>query len=151
MIDALPTNDVDTRNSAISKGTAGLRFFPLWLGVGFLCVGLVIYLSLIPLRPIKAMDFPFHDKAAHLLAYGATMSWFGQIFRKRNAAFLIAASLVALGVIVEFLQGTTVYRTFEIYDMVANAAGILAGLLLSRTRFGTLLGTFERALKRSVR
>jgi glycopeptide antibiotics resistance protein len=47
-----------------------------------------------------------------------------------------AAGFVAMGIAIEFLQGMTSYRTFDVLDMAANAAGVLfvlaGALLLSR-------------------
>jgi len=47
-----------------------------------------------------------------------------------------AAGFIAMGIALEFLQGMTGYRTFDVLDMAANAAGVLfvlaGALLLSR-------------------
>ena len=120
-----------------------LRFSRLWTAFGVLLVCFVIYLSLAPTQSLP--DFPFSagDKVEHLLTYTAMMFWFGQIFRKRGASFLIAAGFVALGIALEYVQGSTGYRTFEYADMAANGIGVVSGLFLSRSRLGGLLSAFE--------
>lgn len=124
-----------------------LKYNRLWVSLGVLLVLLVIYLSLAPLRlPPVGARFPHLDKLAHFLAYGGTMLWFGQIFRTRSASSLIAAGLILLGVVLEFLQDATGYRTFDHFDMTANGIGAIAGLLLSWTRLGGFFALLERRL-----
>ena len=129
-----------------SRAAARLRFYPVWLSLGLLMVALIIYLSLAPLKPIKVVEFPFRDKVAHFVAYFATTFWLGQIFRKRSTSSAIALALTALGVILEFIQGTTDYRTIDVLDMAANAVGVAAGLFLAWTRLGNTLFVLENAL-----
>ena len=78
-----------------------------------------------------------------MAAYGCVMIWFGQLFRKKSASLFVASGLVLMGVILEFLQGETSYRTFEFMDMAASAAGVALGFLLTRTRLGSLFSTIE--------
>ena len=121
-----------------------LRYSALWTSLGFLLILFVIFLSLAPLRLPAAGTFPQSDKLAHFCAYGGMMFWFGQIFRARPASLLVAIGLILLGVILEFLQGATGYRTFDYLDMTANAIGAIVGLFLSWTRLGGMLALFER-------
>jgi hypothetical protein len=127
-----------------------LRLFRLWATLGMIQVGAVICLSLAPIPVVPVADFFGSDKITHCAAYGAMMLWFGQLTRKKTVLLLVASGLVALGVALEFLQRATGYRTFEVLDMAANTAGVIAGLLLSVTRLGGLLVIFESFLARYV-
>ncbi len=131
------------------REAARLQLLPFWIGIGLLMVGLDIYLSLIPIPPIKAMDFAFSDKVGHLFVYGVMAFWFGQIAGRRPVSLLIAFLLALLGVVLEFLQGATGYRTFQLSDMAANTVGAAAGLLLSWTRLGNFVLVLERVLRRT--
>jgi len=123
-----------------------LRFYRLWNILGAMLVSVVIFLSLAPTQSLPDLPFPYSDKVNHVLAYTAMMFWFGQIFRKRSASLLIASCLVAMGIVLEYIQGSTGYRTFEYADMAANGIGAVAGLFLSWTRLGGLLLVFEGLL-----
>jgi hypothetical protein len=123
-----------------------LRFSRLWTILGVLLVCFVIFLSLAPTQSLPDFSFSAGDKVGHLLAYAAMMFWFGQIFRKRRASLLLAAGFVALGIVLEYIQGSTGYRTFEYPDMAANGIGVVSGLFLSRSKLGELLSAFEGLL-----
>ncbi len=51
-----------------------------------------------------------------------------------------------MGVVLEFLQGLTDYRTFEIADMVANAMGAALGWGLAQTPLRNVLEWLERLI-----
>lgn len=60
------------------------------------------------------------------------------IYDQWRTRLAYAAGFVAMGIAMEFLQGMTGYRTFELLDMLANTIGVLfvlaAAMLLSRMR-----------------
>ena len=118
---------------------SGISSEPCWSPLSYFCLS--HRHNLFPDLP-----FPYSDKVNHLLAYAAMMFWFGQIFRKCSASLLIASGLVAMGIVLEYIQGSTGYRTFEYADMAANGIGAVAGLFLSWTRLGGLLLVFEGLL-----
>lgn len=120
-----------------------LRWRPLWLIIGWVLVGVVIWLSLAPRLPDLDMPIEYVDKAGHFLAYCTLMLWFAFLYL-RAAHIWIALALVLLGVGLEVAQDVSGYRMFEIADIVADAAGIAAGLLLARTPLGGMLERFER-------
>lgn len=123
---------------------ATLRYYRIWLAIGFGLVGLVIYLSLTP-RPIDAGqvgDVSF----GHFLAYLALMLWFAQLHRGWPAMLAVAAALVLMGVGLEYLQGLTSYRSFDPLDMRDNAIGVAVGLVIGSTRLGMALEWMERRL-----
>jgi VanZ family protein len=85
-------------------------------------VAAIVWLSLTPAPP--EVDIEDGDKLGHLAGYGATMFWFAQLYARR---VLCAGGFVAMGVGLEFVQGWLGYRSFELYDMLANTLGVLLG------------------------
>ena len=67
---------------------------------------------------------------------------FCQIYDQRRTRLAYAIGFIAMGVALEFLQGMTGYRTFEVLDMLANAVGVALGwsaalvLVALRARLG---------------
>ncbi len=126
-----------------------LRFSTYWTVLGLVYVAVVVYMSLAPAPPTDVLPFPQVDKAVHFSAYAFLMLWFGQIYHERPVALFIASGLVMLGILLEFLQGQSGYRTFEYTDITANTIGVASGFCIARTRFGGLLHAFEMFLVRS--
>ena len=123
-----------------------LNFRRTWLTGGWLLVGLVIYLSLTP-HPPEPLSFPNADKLEHAVAYGSLSLWFCQIYLSARSRTIALALLIGLGIALEFVQGWTGYRDFEVLDMVADSVGVLLGLLLALTPFGRLFVLIEAALR----
>ena len=119
------------------------RFRRIWLLVGCGMVAAVVVLSLIPVEVDLGED---SDKLAHFLAYGSLSLWFGMIFTGTSRQFGITVAIVALGVVLEFLQGLTGYRTFSIADMIANALGAALGWGLAQTPLKNGLAWIERRI-----
>ena len=106
-------------------------------------VAAVVVLSLIPLE----IDLQHNrDKLAHFAAYGGLSFWFGMLIEGRGRELRIAAAFAVLGVALEFLQGLTDYRTFEIADMIANATGAALGWGLAQTPLRNVLDWMERLI-----
>ena len=82
------------------------------------------------------VDFQQSDKVGHFLAYGSLMLWFCFLYAALSARIAYAAGFIAMGIGLEFIQGALGYRTFEVFDMVANTIGVLLGwaAALYRTR-----------------
>lgn len=120
-----------------------------WLAGGWLLVGSIVYLSLMPHPPeFFPPTFSNIDKLEHCLAYGAVALWFCQLYFSPRSRMVAMAVLVGLGIGLEYVQGWTGYRTFDVWDMAANSAGVLLGLLLMRTPLGRLFIAIEAALRR---
>ncbi|MGE5522504.1 MAG: VanZ family protein [Rhodospirillaceae bacterium] len=122
---------------------SGLR--AAWLVVAWLLVAVVIHLSVTP-RPLE-IPIDEGDKYGHMLAYGTVMLWFAQAYERR-ARWITVAGLVALGIALEFVQRWTGYRTFDPWDMAADAAGVVIGLALAPPRLPNVLRMTERLLDR---
>jgi len=110
----------------------------LWLGAWLLAVLVVCVASLTPPPP---MELPRHgDKVEHFLAYALLAASAVQVFRPGRLLWIVGIGLVLMGVGLEFAQGAlTETRMADPADAVANATGVLAGLLTARTRMRDLL------------
>ena len=85
----------------------------------------IVWLSLTPEPP--TIDFKESDKVGHFIAYGTLMLWFCFLYSKTKSRLAYAAGFIAMGIGLEFIQGWLGYRTYEVYDMYANALGVLLG------------------------
>lgn len=119
-----------------------LRLAYLWLPIGYAFVAAVVTASLLPMPEAAALP---SDKLMHVLAYLGLALWFGAIYRRERFARL-GLWLVALGLVIECLQFGTGYRSFELADLLADALGVAAGLLLAATPLGNVLSLLERQL-----
>ena len=125
-----------------------LHYLTGWLLIGLMLVGAVIYFSLAPVPPQLQLEFQFADKLEHMLSYGILMFWFAQLLTQNAARHTVAILLVLLGIALEFLQGMTGYRLFDLFDMGANTLGVLIGLYLSTQRYKNCFLTIEQQLLR---
>ncbi|MDO8292667.1 MAG: VanZ family protein [Gallionella sp.] len=123
-----------------------LGYRRVWLAGGWLLVCLVGYLSLTP-HPPQPMLFSNADKLEHGFAYASLSLWFCQIYLATRSRMIALAALIGLGVGLEFVQGWTGYRFFDVWDMAANSIGVLLGFLLVRTSLGRLFISIETALR----
>lgn len=119
-----------------------LKYRRAWLAGGWLLVGLVVYLSLIP-HPPEPLSFPQSDKLEHGFAYASLSLWFCQLYLRGRQRIAVVVALVTLGVVIEILQGLSGYRYFEYADMLANSVGVLLGVLLARTPLGRVFVLIE--------
>ena len=99
------------------------------MAVGWGLVAAIWWLSLTPRPP--QIDVDQGDKIGHLLAYGALMLWFCLLYPRTKTRLGYAAGFIAMGIAIEFVQGWTGYRSFEVADMVADALGVFAGWTLA--------------------
>ena len=126
-----------------------LRFWPVWLGIGGLLVLAVLVGSIISVpQPLKAVML--QDKALHTLAYACLMGWFAQIYRHDLTRLVLAIGLTGMGIAIEFIQGTTGYRQFDVLDMVANTSGVVLAWALAYTRVGDVLTWVEKAFCKAL-
>jgi VanZ family protein len=112
-----------------------------WRLLGLCLICSIVFLSL-QANPMELSRVEMGDKWAHLLAYGVLMAWFGLIVHRRWQ-WLPAVLFVLLGVGLEFIQGLTGYRYFDMADMLANALGVMLGYWLCATRFRYFLSHLE--------
>ena len=120
---------------------ARLRWRPLWLALGWTLAAAIVWLSLTPSPP--SLDVAYGDKLGHIAAYAALMFWFCQLNAGRGARLAYAFGFVALGVAIEFVQRASGYRSFEVLDMLADAAGVALGWACARLAGARLLERIE--------
>lgn len=107
-----------------------LKYFKVWLAIGYAYVAYIIYGSLTP-DPIQ-IDVDDFDKVMHFAAYALLMTWFGMIFFKTPQRYAYAVTFILLGVVIEFLQQAGGVRYFEYSDMLANSLGVVAGFYVTK-------------------
>lgn len=122
-----------------------LRFRKVWLGLGWLMVAFVCFGSLLPapemdLRPLVG------DKLIHFGAYLVLTVWFGGLYGRPLNYVVIAAVLIALGLVLDMLQGMMPTRQFDLLDVLANSAGALVGFVALLAILGGWCGAVERWL-----
>jgi VanZ family protein len=92
------------------------------VAAGWAWAAAIVWLSLTPSLP--KLDAGHGDKLGHFAAYALLMFWFAQLYASR---LWYAIGFIAMGVALEFLQGTTGYRQYDLADVLANTLGVLAG------------------------
>jgi VanZ family protein len=115
----------------------------IWLLLGW---GMIVSVVVLSLVPVDADLGEGRDKLAHFAAYGSMAFWFAMLWGGRIRQLGIAVAFAAMGVGIEFLQGLTDYRSFEVADMVANATGAALGWGLAQTPLKDALVWAERLL-----
>lgn len=98
------------------------------LGIAALSLGTLPKLNL-------GFEVKSGDKYLHFASYLIlSLLWYFALkkrLRRRFFQLLVPAALIIYGIILEGLQsGLTTYRTGDIYDALANSAGVVVGLLL---------------------
>ena len=115
----------------------------LWHGCGIALLVVVAVISLVPVSGGAG-----HDKLAHVLSYLVLSSWFSLIAARPALLWRVFIALIAYGMLMEFLQGLTDYRSFEFADAVANSVGVAIGLLFHFSPLRALLILIDSRLNR---
>lgn len=109
--------------------TLVLRHPRTWLVIGWTLVIVALYLNLMPATSLP--DVNVSDKSEHAFGYFVLTSWFAGIY-PRSRYLHIAIGMILMGVAIEFLQGAMhMGRVRDYHDVIANAAGVAAGLLVA--------------------
>lgn len=115
-----------------------------WLTVGLAWWVLIAVFSLVSPPQITMPNMT--DKLYHAFSYSVLMGWWLQLFQQSRTRLLLAAVFIIFGVLIEFLQSFHPLRHFDVWDMLANSAGILLAWILGKTSFDQLLYRFESRL-----
>jgi len=91
----------------------------------------IIVLSLISIKQ-QPINVKFLDKIEHTIAYTVLSFLWCVVFRNKTRKDVPVIGCISLGVLLEFLQAQTGYRTFEVNDMLANTLGVFIGMVLSK-------------------
>jgi len=110
----------------------------LWLTFGSLLITIVVTLSLWPDPPSSGHD-PDHFNFRHAVAYLTLMLWFSNIYSQRSHRIRLSAVFFLMGSCLELLQPLSPGRTLMLTDLLANVVGLLLGIGLAMTFFGTCL------------
>jgi len=109
----------------------------LSVSVSVLYTVVLTSVCLMKLNKMPDVGVSFGDKIFHLLAYVLlTFLWaktFFYILKDKKEIVLpyVALFCVVFGIIIEVLQGTiTDYRSSDVYDVMANTAGVLLTVLI---------------------
>lgn len=107
------------------------RVDTLWRIAGWLGVAAVCVVSLVPVPP-ETVEAAGGDKLVHCLGYGALAFWFAQLVPVAGRPrWLVALGLTALGAGLEAAQALVPWRSTEVWDVAADAAGAFAGAALA--------------------
>ncbi len=87
------------------------------------------------------------DKVGHAVTFAFLAVWFAGQYRPRSY-WRIAVGLLGFGLLIEACQRLVGYRTAELFDVAADVAGILAGLLIAAAGLGGWCLRFEAWLQR---
>lgn len=111
-----------------------LRYPRFWLAVGWSLIAFAIIASLLPAQNLPEVGVS--DKLEHMAAYALIALWFSGIYPKSRYV-LIGVCLFVLGLAIEWAQGAMALgREADFRDMLANASGIAAGLIVALLGLG---------------
>jgi VanZ family protein len=111
-----------------------LRFGRFWLVFGWLSVMAAMVLSLVPAQVMELPDW--NDKLEHSFGYFLLTFWFCSIYPRRNH-WIVGMAMMGMGLLVEILQGVMqMGRHADVYDLLADAIGIVPALLVALTPLG---------------
>lgn len=113
-----------------------------WLALGIIYIGIILAGSLLRMPDIN-ISYAHTDKIIHFMLYFILVGWFVQLYKSIASRLIILAGAIALGMLIEFLQGMTSYRSFDYLDGLADAIGALCAFLLAGTSFDGLLARVD--------
>lgn len=125
-----------------------LRYFNMWLGIGWLLVLTICYLSLSSSPPDLNIEFQYIDKVGHFGSYFLLMFWFVQLYKKPSVRLGYLLFFIFMGGILEVLQGIGGVRFFEYSDMLANTLGATVAWFISKKHLNNLLLVLEKIIIR---
>ena len=112
-----------------------LRHARRWQLAGVAVLILVLAATLMPamwfMQEIRDPRFAHSDKWLHAITFMLLTVWFAGQY-SRQSYWRIAAGMLAFGAFIEICQRTlTTYRSAETLDLVADAIGVTAGLVIA--------------------
>lgn len=123
----------------------GLRFRHLWFGMGVAIALVVAVVCLVPGRNLPDIG-GLSDKLQHFIAFTMLAFWFASILVRRDLVWM-ALALLLFGGLIEVAQEMMRWgRDGEVLDLMADAGGVLLGILLALTPLGHWAGWIERRL-----
>ena len=111
-----------------------MRWWGFWSTGGWLVLGLIALLSLLPMPQMAQVDVPGADKFEHLLAYFLVCFWHSQLRLTPTQLMRRAVAIVAFSGLIEVLQEQTGYRSGDFNDLIANSIGVIFGVVIGLAR-----------------
>jgi len=93
--------------------------------VFFSTVIFVLYNALTPSGETPLFDFPYGDKVLHASAFFVLSFLLNRASSSIHRRIRNMFSLLSFGILIEFLQSFTSYRSVSFWDVVADLVGIL--------------------------
>jgi len=118
-----------------------LRHASRWQAASLFILAVVLVAALMPAfwywddKTKALLWFKNIDKALHVGTFLVLSLWFSGLYRK-SSYWKIAAGLLAFGLMIEVCQRAVGYRSAEWMDLVADATGILLGLMIALAGVG---------------
>ena len=113
-----------------------LRYRGAWLAIGLLIALAITVSCLLPARDLPQFGLALSDKLEHGIAFFVLGFWFAGVVASRDLIYL-ALALLAFGGAIEITQGLMgLGREADVYDLLADGAGVLVALLLALTPLG---------------
>ena len=118
-----------------------LRYAGRWRAAGLTLLILVLVATLMPAvwfmsdRQEFISWFTNIDKWLHGITFLFLAIWFSGQYERRSY-WLIAIGLFLFGVLIELCQRMLSYRSAEWYDLAADVAGIVVGLVIAAAGVG---------------
>ena len=94
----------------------------------------VIVGSLLPPSALNRLHYDSlapNDKAVHFLGYAMLALIPVALLELLSFGLVLAASMIPMGICLEFLQRLVPGRSFEVGDMIANSTGVILGTLIA--------------------
>jgi VanZ family protein len=112
-----------------------LRHARRWQLAGIAVLAIVLAATLLPaiwfMQEMRDPRIAHSDKWFHAITFMLLTIWFSGQYARRSY-WRIAAGMLVFGALIELCQRMlTTYRSAETLDLVADAVGILAGLLIA--------------------
>ena len=118
-----------------------LQYVRRWQAAGLMLLLVVLAATLMPAvwffsdRQSFITWFVHVDKWLHAVTFVVLAIWFSGQYRP-GAYWRIGIGLILFGVLIEFCQRLVTYRSAELFDLVADAAGIAVGLIIAAAGIG---------------
>lgn len=120
----------------------------VWQSLFALAIATVVVLSLVPNRMLRRVDVIGNDKIGHALAYFVLMAFAVQLRDSSRDWIRCALGLLAMSIVIEFVQQASGLRRGDPHDVIANAIGLLLGLLVAHTPARDALLAIDRRISR---
>ncbi|HLU86167.1 MAG TPA: VanZ family protein [Taishania sp.] len=90
----------------------------------------IIAIAFLSLKPIDVeIELYVNDKIGHALAY-CVLTFLGGLLVEKRKLFIVALAAFVYSALLEYLQGFVPGRMVDWRDLIANASGVIIGVIL---------------------